>query len=261
MENKELEVQAEEVIQPLIAREVGLISEDDIRKADKAVVGLNKIKSISLKLTNKADWAIFNKKPCLQNSGCMKIAGLWGVSFISPSIVEERKTDERGEYIIYTCSGIAEFRKRTVEDIGTSSTRDSLLGTVNGALRPLADVDLQDVKKMSVTNWQSRILKKILGLAFTMEDLEQAGIKLTGGVSYAEGGGGGGLISEAQGKRLYAISKTAKVSEETLKATCKAFGYDHSKDIKKSDYEAICKAIEDKGKALSSFEGQGDAQE
>lgn len=246
-ENENQLAQVEEITQPLVAREVGLITADDIRRADMAVAGLNKIKAISLKLTNKSDWAVFNGKPCLQNTGCMKIAGLWGVSFLDPKITETRRQDDKGEYVEFSCEGKADFRGRIVTDFGTASTRDKLLGSVGGALRPLSDVDLPSVKKMAVTNWQSRILKKILGLSFEMDDLEQAGIKLKGGVSYASGGQGGGLISEAQGKRLFAIAKSAGISDEACKTVLKGFGYASSKDIRREDYEAICKMVEDKG--------------
>lgn len=252
-ENDKQLAQVEEITQPLVAREVGLITADDIRRADMAVAGLNKIKAISLKLTNRSDWAVFNGKPCLQNSGCMKVAGLWGVSFLDPKITETRRQDDKGEYIEFSCEGKADFRGRIVTDFGTASTRDKLLGSVHGELRPLSDVDLPSVKKMAVTNWQSRILKKILGLSFEMDDLAQAGIKLDGGVKYASGGGGGGLISEAQAKRLFAIGKG---NHDMIKVVLKGFGYEHSKDIKREDYEAICKTVEDKNKA----KGQGESE-
>jgi hypothetical protein len=192
----------------------------------------------------------------------MKIANLWGVSFHSPVISKETLKDDKGEYILFTCSGIAEFRGRRVEDIGTSTTRDKLLGTVGGALKPLSEVDLPSIKKESIANWQSRILKKILGLSFEMEDLERAGIKLSGkGVSYASGGAGGGLISAAQAGRLYAIGKSGGVSDEACKAILKGFGYSSSKEIKKEDYGVICKMIEDKGSSAGKEDSSGLAGE
>jgi hypothetical protein len=216
------------------------ITADVIRQAELQVEGLNKIKSISLKVTNSTDWTVMEGKPCLQNSGCMKIAQLWGVNFLSPKLDEERRSDDRGEYITFTCSGKARFRNREVEDIGTSSTRDKLLGSKAGQLRPLADVDVQSVKKMAVTNWQSRILKKILGLSFEMRDLEAMGVKPATGTKFASGGQGGGLISEAQGKRLYALAQKGNKTDEQMKAYLKGFKYEHSKDIKREDYEKIC---------------------
>ena len=244
MENETKEIT--KVEEPLIITD-GLLTDDVIKRAELQVDGLNKIKEISLKLTNKLDWFILNGKPCLQNSGCMKIANLWGVSFHKPSIVEEKKTDERGEYILFTASGEAEFRGRVVNDIGTSTTRDKLLGSVGGNLRPLADIDLQSVKKMSITNWQSRILRKILGLSFEMADLEKKGVKTESQYNHASGGAGGGLISDAQRKRMYAIAKSeGKATDEQLKAYLKdKYGIEHSADVKVIWYEAICDFVKD----------------
>jgi len=248
---------------PLIARDGMLITPEVIKRAEQQVEGIKKIKIISIKVTNESDWVMMEDKPCTQNSGNMKIAALWGVSFMRPTITEERRTDDKGEYIEFTTSGSGEFKGRTASDIGTASTRDPLLGKKGGQFRPLSEVDLQDIKKASLTNWQSRVLKKILGLSFEVSDLEKAGldIKKIKGHKFAGGGDGGGLISQPQANRLYAIGKSSKLSDDVIKATLKAFGYEHSKDIKRGDYEAICKAIEDKGKALSAFDDKGDAQE
>lgn len=49
------------------------------------------------------------------------------------------------------------------------------------------------------------------------------------------------LISEAQAKRLCAISKG---NNEGCKAILAKYGYKSSKEIKKADYEKICKEIE-----------------
>lgn len=238
-EQRELIPAKSEESAPIVMSDL-TITADVIRQAELQVEGLKKIKAISIKVTNNSDWTVMEGKPCLQNSGCMKIAQLWGVNFLSPKVVEERRDDDRGEYITFTCSGKARFRGREVEDIGTSSTRDKLLGSKGGQLRPLSDVDVQSVKKMAVTNWQTRILKKILGLSFEMSDLTAAGITPSTGTKFASGGQGGGLISEAQAKRLYALAKKGNKSDEQMKAYLKTLGYENSKDIERKDYEKIC---------------------
>jgi hypothetical protein len=244
MENNIVEAEEKD---PIIISE-GLLTADVIKKAELQVDGLNKIKEISLKITNKHDWVVMNGKPCLQNSGCMKIANLWGVSFHKPTIQEERRSDDRGEYITFTCEGEGEFRGRVVNDIGTSSTRDKLLGTVGGELKELSMVDLPSVKKMAITNWQSRILRKILGLSFTKEDLQSKGVSTENVVNHASGGAGGGIISVAQASRLYAIAKQNKWSDESLKSHLKEkFGYSSSKEIEKTKYEEIVSYFSNKG--------------
>lgn len=52
-----------------------------------------------------------------------------------------------------------------------------------------------------------------------------------------------GTISDAQAKRMFAISKSAGWSNEQLKALIGEFGYDSTKDVKWGDYETICERI------------------
>lgn len=54
----------------------------------------------------------------------------------------------------------------------------------------------------------------------------------------------GKTISEAQGKRLWAISKTAGVSEDLLREIVSKHGFAHSKDITRDKYEDICVEVE-----------------
>ncbi len=60
-------------------------------------------------------------------------------------------------------------------------------------------------------------------------------------------GTGNALISNAQRKRLFAISKSAGLSNDQMKAMLKGYGYESSNDILKKDYEAICKEVEAEG--------------
>lgn len=272
-EGKELEAKvtgygiAEKQDQPIILSD-GLLTEEAIKRAELMVDGIKKIKTISIKVTNENDWSLQSGKPYLENTGCMKIAQLWGVNFINRRFEPEggeRYEDEKGTYWIYTCRGNAEFRGRVVEDIGTCSTRDDFFGTkkVDGekVFKSPFEIDFENIKKKAVTNMQSRLLKKILGLSFTMEDLDKAGINLgkVTKINYAGGGKGGGTISEAQGKRLFAIlaqgSKTSGEREERqslLKAYLHdEFGIETTKEIERSNYEKVCSMAEKIAKELA----------
>src|SRR3990167_8810309 len=110
----------------------GLLNEESIKRAEMMVEGVNKIKAISLKVTNYMDWSLQSGKPYLENSGCMKIAQLWGVNFLDRELTQEKCTDAKGDYVLWTCAGRAEFKNRVVEDIGTCSTRDDFFGTQKG---------------------------------------------------------------------------------------------------------------------------------
>jgi len=62
------------------------------------------------------------------------------------------------------------------------------------------------------------------------------------------GAGDSSVISEAQRKRLYAMSKEAAMSDEQLKAlVLEIAGVEHSKDIPKAKYDALCEAVEANG--------------
>jgi len=49
------------------------------------------------------------------------------------------------------------------------------------------------------------------------------------------------IITEAQRKRMFAL---AQGNHEIVKEVLDQFGYEHSKDVKKVDYEKICNKIE-----------------
>lgn len=58
----------------------------------------------------------------------------------------------------------------------------------------------------------------------------------------------GSMISEAQRKRLWAITCDAvgrDDAETTLRAVCEHFGFDSSKDITKDAYEDVCEAVKE----------------
>lgn len=54
----------------------------------------------------------------------------------------------------------------------------------------------------------------------------------------------GDVITEPQRKRLFAISKTAKISAEDMKAFLKSYGFESSNDITKDKYKEICEKVE-----------------
>lgn len=52
------------------------------------------------------------------------------------------------------------------------------------------------------------------------------------------------VISEPQRKRLFAITKKSNVTEESLRAYLDSLGIESTKDIKRSEYDEICKEVE-----------------
>ena len=58
----------------------------------------------------------------------------------------------------------------------------------------------------------------------------------------------GEVISEAQAKRLFAISKSAGMSNDQIKDMAARYGYEHSRDILKADYDKLCQEAQKGGK-------------
>jgi hypothetical protein len=54
------------------------------------------------------------------------------------------------------------------------------------------------------------------------------------------------IISDAQRKRLYAISKQFDWDDNSMTDLLREFGYEHSKEIRVEDYGAICDRVEGK---------------
>jgi hypothetical protein len=81
----------------------------------------------------------------------------------------------------------------------------------------------------------------ILGLV-TDEDTDGAGSKPAETKKTS-----GDAITEAQGKRLYAIYKKAGLTDDDAKKIVIKYGYEHIKDILKKDYEEIVLELEQEG--------------
>ena len=60
----------------------------------------------------------------------------------------------------------------------------------------------------------------------------------------AAAGTSGPIISELQAKRLYAIAMKAGWNDEDIHQCIKLYGYEHTKEIARKDYEAICTDLE-----------------
>lgn len=166
----------------LLEQEVGKHGIEDLKQmiddAEKQVEFIKKIKELSLKLTNEDDWVDEGGEPYLEISGTTKIRTLFGVSIkgLEKEIINMK--DENGEYIIITVKGTAVWRGNEISEIGTSTTRDDFFGKVKGKMKKLEEIDLTDLIKKANTNFQNRVIKKILGLYFTWDDLKTAGLNI-----------------------------------------------------------------------------------
>lgn len=188
-----------------------------IEAAERYLGIIDRIRKVALRLTNVRDWSDQGGNPYLEKSGCDKIACGFGIQVDSPIIEKEACTDDRGDYIIYTIKGTGRWNNNVASEIGTCSTRDDFfaLRRENGEkkLLPLSEIDLCDIKRKAHTNFMNRLIKRLLGLSFTWEEIGTAtDNKITReavagagrGVSFDRGSKGGAQAVSADGAKIKA---------------------------------------------------------
>lgn len=223
-------------------------TDDIIAAAQRRIEKIDQIKTLALKSTNNYDWVDQDGKPYLLASGSEKIARLFGISW---KILKREKImteDEKEKFYIYEYTGEFSMKNDKLEAIGTCSQRDKFFAKVKGNLKPLSEIDETNIMKAAYSNMVSNGITRLLGIRnLTWDQLKQSGIddKNITKISYAKGGEGGGLISQAQAKRFYAIAKGSGKTDEQIKTFLKEkYNIESTKDIKTSQYEQICNEIE-----------------
>jgi len=239
------------------ALSVGLPStatnETILSAAEKRIDLINKITILCLKVTNQNDWENLGGNAYLKASGCKKIARLFGVSSEIKNITKEFSNDDKGSFYIYTYTMLFHLKNpsgaiETIQEIGTKSSRAQFFAKAGGVFKPSSEVDETNIKKSAFTNCFARGLKTLLGMdTLTFDQLQSSWantehkVERINKITYASGGQGGGKISEAQGKRLFAIAKQANITNDQLKDYLMTnYNIDSSRDIEKKDYEDVC---------------------
>lgn len=224
-------------------------TDDIIASAERRIANLQKVITLALKITNDNDWVDFQGKPYLQSSGAQKVARLFGVCWREMKTEKIRSEDEKGSFYFYKTTALFYLNGKNdlVEATGTCSQKDKFFSSAGGQTKPVSEIDETNIMKSAITNCISNGVTSLLGLKnLTWDQVRSGGIDKVSKVNYASGGSGGGVISEAQGKRLFAMSKEFGKTPDQVKEYIGSLGYESSKDIKKSDYEKICNWIEGK---------------
>jgi len=230
-----------------------VITEDFIRAFEKqAELYQNRYLPICLKLTNEADWVNHGKSDAprysLQASGAEKVCNPLGIVWDRPAVVKHERDDEQGKFYEYEVEGIVQCRvlKRYGWFTGNCSSRDPFFNA-------RGRFDEGDIRKAAFSNWIVNAVTRLAGIRNpTVEMLTKAGLKAQAILVIDYSGRRtpeqeGQVISEAQGKRLWAIARANDVSEEHLRGLLKSFGIESIKDIKRKDYDEIVKQIDKAG--------------
>lgn len=225
-----------------------------IAQAEKRVEILKKVLGVAVKRTNPKDWTDMQGHPYLTASGAEKIAPLFGLKM--EGVVHQRmeREDEKGKYYIYQAQARFWWAAGDMEAIGVCSSRDKFFSwdSAKKEWKPLHETDEGNIMKAAFSNLLVNGITRSLGLRnLTWADLEPFGIKQsdTAKVEYNKGASAdpaqAGIISEAQGKRLYAISKASGYDDKSMhEALMFNFNIASTKHIPWKKYEDICKWFE-----------------
>lgn len=154
--------------------------------AEKRVEAINRIKILSLRVTNSHDWTDQGGQPYMAVSGAEKVARLFGISWRLEYPVRE---DHEDGHFSYTFKGFFTMGTAEIEVIGTRSSKDPFFGGSKDRPIPPSEIDRNDVKKGAMTNCLGNGISRLLGIRnMTWEELEQAGIKreAVGKVTYRD---------------------------------------------------------------------------
>ena len=100
--------------------------DDFLAIAEKRINQLQRIKELSLKITNENDWVDQNGKPYMMASGAEKVRGLFSISVRMEDPRKQASVDDRGDFYFYVIKGFASLKGGdSIEAVGTCSSRDS----------------------------------------------------------------------------------------------------------------------------------------
>lgn len=199
-----------------------------------------RIRKACINLLNCNDLIDQDGKPYLQWIGTSKIASAFGVSYDTPKFSQSIMSDEKGEYVNIQCESLIRYAGRSIPEIGSCSTRDEFFAkrkTWNEQKKeyefyylPLSEIDINDIKKKSLTNMLNRGLKSLLGMSFSWEEIAEAtGGRITRekcvGVKHDKGKQGGstdspdtaGIRSEIRKMILEMVGGDEGVAKDYLK--------------------------------------------
>lgn len=222
-----------------------------VAQAEKRVLALKKILGVAVTRTTSKDWVDQQGHPYLTASGAEKIAPVFGVKMDEPKAEREDREDDAGKYYLYTFTARFFWGGGSLYAIGTCSSRDKFFAwdSKEQTYKALSEVDENNIKKAAYSNLLVNGVTRVLGIRnLEWKDLEGYGISREGAahVEYKNGKAGSGFISEAQAKRLYAIWKARGIDDDTVKEFLhENYKITTTKEIKKTDYEAIIKWVEE----------------
>lgn len=178
-----------------------------------------------------------SKKPTLLKPGAEKILMLLGLTN-EYQIIEKVHEYESGFFAFTVCCKLFKDNKLITEGVGHCNTKERRY--INQDPYTLANTCLKMAKKRAQID--ATLTVASLSEVFT-QDIEDMDLQnVTVPEENIKSAGEVELISKAQAKRLFAMSKG---DADLCKIIISKYGYKRSDEIKKADYERIASEIED----------------
>ena len=174
------------------------------------------------------------KKPTLLKPGAEKICMLMGLCS-EYDIVDSERNFKEGFFQYQVKCKLIKNGIVITEGLGSCNNHEKKYATADPC--SIENTILKMAKKRSLVD--AALMVGSLSNVFT-QDTEDMAIKEDS--SHKVFTDNSGLISQAQAKRLFAISQGNSLA---VKDVLKKHGLENSKDIKKIDYETICKEVQD----------------
>ena len=190
----------------------------------------------------------------LQSSGAEKICNPLGIVWDAPIVIKHERKDDRGDFYEYEVQGIVTSKvlKRYIWTTGNCSSRDQFFNA-------RGHFDEGDIRKAGFSNWLVNAVTRLAGIRNPTEAmLQKAGLKPEAiqRIKYGEAKtpeAESGKISDAQGKRLWALCKENNVSEVALRAyMSENYKLLSINDIPRGQYNQICAWVMQGGTAIKS---------
>jgi len=228
---------------PLPTEEFGpqtLVKAEERRKIHEG------LKLLAIRSTNPEDWVMMGGKPYLTESGCMKFAQIYGVSFRDLQVNAVHYTDEEGPVIEFFATVTAIFQNRFDVESGSAATSEKFFNRVDPETKkvirlPLSEINRPNVRKKAITSARARATRKILGLSFSKEEVIKA-LKEAGkdpsripGVTYGERheksrSTGKGILNETKKKIANMVFEMAGEDKELAQNMLESYSEFTAKD-------------------------------
>lgn len=238
------------MIQPAEVNVVSMIDTVNLQAIQQTMQKIASFQAIIQKtLKPNHDYGIIpgtGDKPTLLKPGAEKILMLFGLTSEFEEI--ERVQDYENGFFAFTIKCIlSKNGQKVTEGVGHANTREKKYVKQNPY--SIANTILKMAKKRALID--ATLTVAALSEIFTQDledDIEGTPIKqsIQQNRQYTDQSG---TITTAQAKRMFAI---ANGNEQLVREVMAKYGYEHSRDIRKIDYDKICAEIEGKAKATES---------